>query len=310
MSSCAYEFPAFVDLRRARTILAWTSVLAALCGIALWALVPVALHVSSERTGTGALHKTQARVLGFANAYGAPFAVLWALVLAPVWLAAQPSAQISLALVTVALFAHLKLVDAARDARAIQASFTTDPARALTRLQQGASTAEVAREQGAVAVSLDEVVPLALLARLASFASGHQATLSSIQWKSAFVLTPTVSYPFSHLLAILNTFGPGTLVALAALLLGIWNVEGQRPDQRNGQGARGASRRSRRYVPLLARRSTLVGYCLGARAVRRCCGGTLLSGRCLRRGICSVRLSWFAWTLRCWLGCGLVLAGL
>jgi hypothetical protein len=38
------------------------------------------------------------------------------------------------------------------------------------------------------------------------------------------VLTPTVSYPFSPLLVILNTFGPTTLVALAALLLGIWNV--------------------------------------------------------------------------------------
>jgi phosphatidylinositol glycan class O len=164
------------------------------------------------------------RVLGFANAYGAPFAVLWSLFLAPVWLAAQPSAQISLALVTAALFAHFELIDAARDARALQASFATDPARTLARLQQGVSTTEVAHETGAVGVTLDEVVPIALLARLAFFASGHQATISSIQWKSAFVLTPTVSYPFSPLLVILNTFGPAMLVALAALLLGIWNV--------------------------------------------------------------------------------------
>jgi hypothetical protein len=32
------------------------------------------------------------RVLGFANAYRAPFVVFWALGLAPVWLAAQLSA--------------------------------------------------------------------------------------------------------------------------------------------------------------------------------------------------------------------------
>ncbi|KAI0272081.1 hypothetical protein BGY98DRAFT_1002678 [Russula aff. rugulosa BPL654] len=223
-SSGAYEYFTFTDLRQTRTILAWSSVVAVLGGTALWALVPVALRISSERTGTGASLKTEVRVLGFANAYGAPFAILWALFLAPVWLAAQPSAQISLALVTTALFAHLELIDAARDARALHASFATDPAAVLARLQQGVSTTGGAQGQGVVAVTLDEVVPLALLARLAFFASGHQATLSSIQWKSAFVLTPTVTYPLSPLLVILNSFGPTTLIALATSLLGIWNV--------------------------------------------------------------------------------------
>jgi phosphatidylinositol glycan class O len=225
-SSGSYEYFTFMDLRRTRTILAWSSVLAVLVGTALWALVPVALQISSERKGAGASLKTEVRVLGFANAYGAPFAILWALFLVPVWLAAQPSAQISLALVTAALFAHLELIDAARDARAVHASLATDPAGALARLQQGMSTTEVAREreQGVVAVTLDEVVPLALLARLAFFASGHQATLSSIQWKSAFVLTRTVTYPLSPLLVILNTFGPTALIALATSLLGIWNL--------------------------------------------------------------------------------------
>ena len=45
------------------------------------------------------------------------FAVLWALILAPVWLAVQPNAQITLALATAALLAHLELIDAARDGR-------------------------------------------------------------------------------------------------------------------------------------------------------------------------------------------------
>jgi phosphatidylinositol glycan class O len=241
-------------------VLAWTSLLAVLCGTALWTLVPVALHISSERTGAGASHKTEVRVLGFANAYGAPFAVLWALLLAPVWLAAQPTAQISLALVTIALFAHLELVDAVRDARALHASFAADPAGALARLQQGVPTTEVAREQGTVAVTLDEVVPLALLARLAFFASGHQATLSSIQWKSAFVLTPKVSYPLSPLLVILNSFGPTTLVVLAASLLGIWNVAPlatvsdttSSPDRRGISPAPEAPPKSQAQVAMLA----------------------------------------------------------
>ncbi|KAI0283185.1 hypothetical protein BC826DRAFT_1110301 [Russula brevipes] len=114
-----------------------TSVLAVLVGTALWALVPVALHVSSERAAAGDGHKTEVRILGFANAYGVPFAVLWGLALAPVWLAAQPSAQIPLALATAALLTHLELVDAARDAQALHAGFAADPAGALARLQQG-----------------------------------------------------------------------------------------------------------------------------------------------------------------------------
>jgi GPI ethanolamine phosphate transferase 3 subunit O len=223
-SSGAYQYPGYLDLRQARTILAWTSVLATLGGTALWALVPVALHVSSERTPAGTGHKTEVRVLGFANAYGAPFAVLWTLVLALVWLAAQPSAQITLALATAALLAHLELVDAARDARALQASFSIDPAGAVARLQQGLPTAEAERAQGATAVTVDEMAPLALLAQLAFFASGHQATFVSLQWKAAFVLTPTLSYPLSPLFMTLNTLGPTTLIALAVPLLGTWNV--------------------------------------------------------------------------------------
>jgi phosphatidylinositol glycan class O len=223
-ASGAYVYPEYLDLRQARTILAWTSVLATLGGTALWALVPVALHVSSERPPAGASQKTEVRVLGFANAYGAPFAVLWALILAPVWLAAQPSAQITLALATAALLAHLELIDAARDARALQASFSIDPSAALARLQQGLPTTEIGQERGTAGVTMDEVVPLALLAQLTFFASGHQATLVSLQWKAAFVLTPKLSYALSPLLMILNTFGPTALIALAVPLLGIWNI--------------------------------------------------------------------------------------
>jgi GPI ethanolamine phosphate transferase 3 subunit O len=73
-------------------------------------------------------------------------------------------------------------------------------------------------------VAFDEIVPLALLAQLAFFASGHQATIPSLQWKSAFVLTPTLSYPLAPLFMVLNTLGPTALVAFAAPLLGIWNL--------------------------------------------------------------------------------------
>ena len=253
-ASGTYQASGYVDLRRARTTLAWTSVLAALGGAVLWTIVPVALHVSSEQIPAGSGHKTEVRVLGFANAYGAPFAVFWALALVPVWLAAQPSAQIILALATAALLAHLELVDAARDARALQASFSVDPTGALARLQQGLPTIEVGQGQGAAGVRVDEVVPLALLARLAFFASGHQATFVSLQWKAAFVLTPTLSYSLSGLFMILNTLGPTALIALAVPLLGIWNVAplAAVPDSSSpaGPGGRPTSGQEARPPPL------------------------------------------------------------
>ena len=52
-ASGAYEHPEYLDPRRARTILAWASMLATLGGTAVWSLVPVALHVSSEQAPAG-----------------------------------------------------------------------------------------------------------------------------------------------------------------------------------------------------------------------------------------------------------------
>jgi phosphatidylinositol glycan class O len=164
---------------------------------------------------------TEVRVLGFANAYRAPFAVFWVLGLAPVWLTAQRSTQMTLALVTAA---HLELVNAARDARALQVSFSVDPARTHARLQQGLPTTEVEQQQGVAGVRVDEVVPIVLLARLAFFAGRHQATFVSLQWKVTFVLMPTLSYSLSSLSMTLNTLGPTALIVLGVPLLGIWNI--------------------------------------------------------------------------------------
>jgi len=60
--------------------------------------------------------------------------LFWALFLAPVWLAAQLGAQISLALVTAMLFAHLKLIYAAHDVWAVHANLAADPTGVLAGL--------------------------------------------------------------------------------------------------------------------------------------------------------------------------------
>ena len=66
---------------------------------------------------------------------------------------------------------------------------------------------------------------MALLGTIAFFATGHQATLASIQWRVAFVGFTTVTYPLSPAFVVLNAFGPlVVLPAFGAVLLALWNV--------------------------------------------------------------------------------------
>ncbi|KAF2180209.1 hypothetical protein K469DRAFT_673000 [Zopfia rhizophila CBS 207.26] len=65
-------------------------------------------------------------------------------------------------------------------------------------------------------------VVLGLLGSFHFFKTGHQATLSSIQWESAFIPLRTIKYPWSPLLVILNTFGAQILCAIAVPTLVLW----------------------------------------------------------------------------------------
>ena len=63
---------------------------------------------------------------------------------------------------------------------------------------------------------------LGLLGSFHFFKTGHQATLSSIQWESAFIPLKTVRYPWSPFLVMLNTFGAQILTAIAVPLIVLW----------------------------------------------------------------------------------------
>ncbi|RPA83781.1 hypothetical protein BJ508DRAFT_360127 [Ascobolus immersus RN42] len=70
--------------------------------------------------------------------------------------------------------------------------------------------------------SLVGPVVLGLMGNSYFFATGHQATLQSIQWESAFIPLSTITYPWSPLLVIGNTLAPQILVALGVPLLVLW----------------------------------------------------------------------------------------
>jgi len=201
--------------RTARTAMGWVSVfLLSIVGPLLWYIVPASLHVTSEQR-VGTVDK-KVTVLGFANAYGAPYLIFWSLFFGLLYVATQLTGQVVLATTVVALLAYVEVVDSVRDVHGFAQAFdTANPSAVLDVDAMGI------RSQG---VKFAEIIPLALLGLHVFYSTGHQSTISSIQWKAAFLLTSTLQYPTSPALVILNTFGPQFLLALASPLLATWNV--------------------------------------------------------------------------------------
>lgn len=68
-------------------------------------------------------------------------------------------------------------------------------------------------------------VMLAMLGNFYFFRTGHQATLSSIQWDSAFIALHTIRYPWTPIAIALNTFGAQILAAVSVpLVTSLWKV--------------------------------------------------------------------------------------
>ncbi|OCH92351.1 hypothetical protein OBBRIDRAFT_886297 [Obba rivulosa] len=220
------------SLRLARTLLGRGAMGTALfLGLSLWCLAPLCLKITTTSNSVPAqseVHpptdsaprekeKREITIIGFANAFGAPYLVFWSTFLGLLYPATQLTGQLVLALTTIAVLAHLEVVDSVRDVRALENAFASKPSSILN--------GEALRAPGGgPAVTFSEVVPLALLALHAFYGTGHQSVIPSIQWKTAFVLTPTLTYPLSPLLVILNTLGPLFLLALTVPLVALWNI--------------------------------------------------------------------------------------
>ncbi|KAI9842932.1 MAG: mannose-ethanolamine phosphotransferase gpi13 [Thelocarpon superellum] len=72
-------------------------------------------------------------------------------------------------------------------------------------------------------------VVLGLLGNFHFFKTGHQATLASIQWESAFIPLRTIQYPWSPLLVLGNTYGAQILATLAVPLVVMWKQPPKQP---------------------------------------------------------------------------------
>ena len=186
-------------------------------GISLWWTSPVCLEINTKDDSHTSQDpqepKTKVTVLGFANAFGSPYFVFWTIFLSVVWLCMQLTGQVVLGLATVALLAYLEVVDSVRDVHGLNDAFASN--KLTTALDLNVLKREL---------SFSEVVPLALLAVHTFYGTGHQPTIPSLQWKTAFIFTSTVFFPFSQLTVITNTLGPHFLMGLASPLLALWNL--------------------------------------------------------------------------------------
>lgn len=72
-------------------------------------------------------------------------------------------------------------------------------------------------------------IALGLLGNFHFFKTGHQATLSSIQWEAAFIPLKSIHYPWSPLLIIFNTFGAQILTTASVPLIVLWKRPPKEP---------------------------------------------------------------------------------
>ncbi|PKI82887.1 mannose-ethanolamine phosphotransferase gpi13 [Malassezia vespertilionis] len=178
-------------------------------GTLAWYFLPLCVRMQRQVVE----NKPKAAILGFGNAFGSAYLLLTTILFALLFLLAQSMGQLALSGAFLALVLLAELGDNERDAVLITESALQQPILPLMP-------------------SLLETSAIALLGFVAFFATGHQATLASIQWRVAFVGWTTVTYPWSPILVILNAFGPlSFLPAFAIVLLVLWNVAPTRPRQ-------------------------------------------------------------------------------
>ncbi|SLM38849.1 phosphoethanolamine transferase class o [Lasallia pustulata] len=161
---------------------------------------PISPSPSSPITIPGPPNSQSLTILGYANTHGTRFFLLL-----PVW--------------ALALLLLQKPIGAAALA---------------CLLWQILALAEIVATNSLTHSAIGPIV-LALLGGFHFFKTGHQATLSSIQWDAAFIPLAQVRYPWAPILVVLNTFGAQILAAIAVPLLVLW----KRPPRGEG-GERGS----------------------------------------------------------------------
>ncbi|KAF1961165.1 hypothetical protein CC80DRAFT_488513 [Byssothecium circinans] len=131
--------------------------------------------------------RTSITILGYANVHGSRYALLITIWYLAIALVQKPMGAGAIALATWQIFSLFEIID--------------------TNKLSGSPIGPVV---------------LGLLGSFHFFKTGHQATLSSIQYETAFIPLRVIRYPWSPLLIVLNAFGAQILCAVAVPALVLW----------------------------------------------------------------------------------------
>ncbi|CAI9631151.1 unnamed protein product [Alternaria burnsii] len=155
------------------------------------------LNVIIDKDGSGVDENGQPKeaitILGFANVHGSRYALLITIWYLAITVLQKPMGAGAIGILVWQLFSLFEIID-------------------TNNLRQSA---------------IGPVI-LGLLGSFHFFKTGHQATLSSIQWESAFIPLAKIRYPWTPIIVLLNTFGAQILCAIAVPACVLWKVKPQK----------------------------------------------------------------------------------
>ncbi|GAA5870375.1 hypothetical protein JCM16303_001979 [Sporobolomyces ruberrimus] len=193
----------------------------------VWRLSPLCIRVQHNKiqNADGTAVRNQIKVIGFANALGSSYLLFFSAAFTLLFLVSPPPAQIVLSLHLIVILCLLEIFDSERDVQHVTQALTSSTS--IEAFLNG----ELPPAPPHTGPNFVQLSTLALLAHLSFFSTGHQAVLSSIQWSSAFIGFPTLTYPFAPILVILNTLSSHVLTALSIPLFVFWNIPPKLADQ-------------------------------------------------------------------------------
>lgn len=184
------------ELKSLRVPIAQTVLAMAIgAGSTAFAYAPPCVSISTTTAPTPSSQMVNSKgatvtILGYANTHGSRYFLLVVNILLIILMVQKPMGGGAIALMSWQILSLLEIIDLN--------SLTSSPIGPVT---------------------------LGLLGSFHFFKTGHQATLSSIQWESAFIPLYTIRYPWSPLLVALNSFGAQILAATAVPLIVLWKQQ-------------------------------------------------------------------------------------
>lgn len=202
-------------------------VLCLLGGTLVWFLFPLCIDVQREENeGTEKGGKPKVLVIGFANSYGSSYLMFLASAFCVLFLVAQPTGQLILSISLIAILTLVEINDSLNDVKSLRVSFESAVNAAAQQKPRSQIKENSRIEEEPIKVESTRfllISGLSLLGYLIFFGTGHQATFSSIQWKTGFIGFNTANYLWSPVLIGLNTLSGFVITSLSIPLFRIWN---------------------------------------------------------------------------------------